>query len=108
MPKKDINYESTDIYFHKICCTALDITEIYIGHTVGFLTRKSKHKNRCSNGKDKSYNLYVYQFIRENGGWGNWSMVLVEIQKLNDRLEVFKYERELIEKYNATLNKNYT
>jgi len=32
------------------------------------------HKKRCNNG----YTLKLYNTIRENGGWDNWRMVIIE------------------------------
>jgi hypothetical protein len=41
----------------------------YIGSTKNFRRRKFEHKSVCKNENSKKYNLPVYQFIRENGGW---------------------------------------
>ena len=42
MPSKAINYDNTHLY--KIVCKDLDITDMYIGHTTDFASRKSRHK----------------------------------------------------------------
>ena len=70
------NYEKSSIY--KLCCKNVDVKEIYIGSTTNFKRRKNAHKTSCNNEKGKKYNMNVYSFIRENGGWNNWSMILVE------------------------------
>ena len=54
----------------------------------------------------KCHNAYVYSFIRENGGWSNWQMVLINTENCKDSIEALKKEREYIEQLKATLNKN--
>lgn len=102
MPKVKINYANTIIY--KIICKNINIKESYIGHTTDFTDRKYKHKHSCNNENNKNYNLYVYQFIRENGGWINWDMVEIEKIKCIDKFDATKKERYWIEFYNAELN----
>ena len=103
MPLYKTDYSKTIIY--KICCNDLNITDIYIGHTTDFKTRKNHHKSDCNNINNKGYKYYVYEFIRNNGGWDNWTMVMIEEYQCNNKLEASKRERELIEELKATLNK---
>ena len=97
------NYQKSLIY--KLCCKDTNITDIYIGSTTSFRHRKSQHKSDCNNEKKSNYNLDVYQFIRENGGWKNWEMILIEYYKCNTKLELEKREREVIENLKPSLNK---
>lgn len=97
-----MSYDKTIIY--KLCCNDTTITDIYVGHTISFVGRKSHHKGSCNNETDKSYNNYVYRFIRENGGWINWNMVELITVSCKDRKEALIYERKYILEYNATLN----
>jgi hypothetical protein len=53
----------------------------------------------------KHYNVFVNKFIRNNGGWDNFSMIEIEKYPCNDRLEAKKRERYWIETLNANLNK---
>lgn len=103
MPLKEIDYSNTIIY--KLCCNDPSITEVYVGHTTNFTRRKQQHKQACNIETNKCYNLYVYQFIRDNGGWTNWSMI--EICKVDciDSNDARKNERQHIELLGATLNK---
>ena len=103
MPRNAINYNNTTIY--KLCCKDVTITDIYVGHTTNFTKRKANHKHLTNTPTEPEYNTYKYNFIRNNGGWDNWSMI--EIKKLictgvNDACRV---ERQYIEQLNATLNK---
>jgi|SaaInlV_125m_DNA_1040241.scaffolds.fasta_scaffold30595_2 hypothetical protein len=61
-------------YIYKICCD--DCPEfVYVGSTKAFRQRKSHHKDNCNNRKDTKK---LYNTIRENGGWDNWRMVIIE------------------------------
>ena len=102
MPKKIINYQNTIIY--KLVCNDLNITDIYVGHTTNFIKRKQCHKHLCYNPNDNRYNLKVYQMIRENDGWDNWSMIEIEKYPCNDNNEACARERYYYELLNAELN----
>jgi hypothetical protein len=102
MPKKEINYNNTIIY--KIVCNDLNIQDLYIGHTTNFIKRKTKHKSNCSLSNGRECNLKVYQAIRSNGGWDNWSMIEIEKFECNDRNEAIARERFWFETLQAKLN----
>ena len=99
-----VNYDKSIIY--KLCCKDTSITYEYIGSTVNFTRRKSNHKSNCCNENGIKYNLNVYKFIRENGGWYNWDMVEVERYCATDRKDLHSRERFWLEELGATLNKN--
>lgn len=99
-----VNYNNSKIY--KICCRDTEIKDIYIGSTTNFTKRKYCHKTCCNNPNDKRYHLKLYQFIRNNGGWENWDMVLVQEVSCENKLQLHKIERSYIEKNNSTLNCN--
>ena len=102
MTKKPIDYSKSCIY--KLCCRDTNITDCYVGSTTNFRTRKWQHKSYCNKEDNKAYNRKVYQFIRDNGGWNNWDMVLIEKVNVNDGYELHKQERKYIEELNSTLN----
>ena len=99
-----VNYSQSIIY--KIVSNNPEIKELYIGSTTNFSRRKCQHKTSCNNIKSKEYNFNVYQFIRDNGDWCNWSMILIEEYKCNSSMELLKRERYWIETLKATLNNN--
>jgi hypothetical protein len=103
MPRKPIDYSNTIIY--KLCCNDPTITDVYVGHTTNWTNRKGTHKNSCNNPNYEKYNLYVYQFIREHGGWNNWSMIELEKICCVDEKDAAKHERRYFELLGATLNK---
>ena len=100
MPRKAIDYSNTIIY--KLCCNNPNITDVYVGHTTNFTNRKRTHKYKCNN--EKSNNFYVYQFIREHGGWTNWSIIEIEKICCIDANDARKNERRHLELLGATLN----
>ena len=102
MPKKDIDYSKCVIY--KIVCNNLDINDLYVGSTTEFTKRKYKHKNSCFNNNYPSYYFKVYDFIRNNGGWHNWTMIEIEKYPCNDGHEARARERYWCEQLNANLN----
>jgi hypothetical protein len=102
MPRLPIDYSKT--IFYRIVCNDLNIKDCYIGHTTNFIKRKQQHKCGCNNENNKSFNLKVYKFIRENGDWNNWSMIMIEQISCKNFNEACKLERKFIEEYNATLN----
>ena len=104
MPKKAVDYSKCVIY--KIVCNDVNITDCYVGHTTNFTKRKNQHKNNCNNPSSNSYNFNVYKFIRENGGWINWSMVMVEEYNCSSNIQACAKERHYIELLKATLNKS--
>ena len=104
MPKTPIGYSKSIIY--KICCKDPEIKDIYIGSTTNFRKRKYHHKCCCNNIKRHEYNYNVYKFIRDNGNWENWDMVMIEEYKdCESKLQLQKKERYYIETLCATLNK---
>jgi len=90
-------------YIYKICCD--DCPDyVYVGSTKAFRERKHRHKSDCNNEKSKHYNYKLYTKIRENSGWENWRMVIIdecgEITFTEARIK----EEEWRVKLNANLN----
>lgn len=102
MPRFPIDYSKTIIYVIK--CKDDNITEEYIGSTINFIERKSKHKTSCNNKTNKEHNTFKYKFIRDNGGWNNWIMLEVEKYPCNDKREAEKREEEIRVERKAKLN----
>lgn len=104
MPRLPIDYSKTIIY--KICCNDVNIKEIYVGHTTDLVRRRKEHKYNCNLESKKEYDTYKYQFIRENGGWENWSLVPVEEFACENVIQATIRERYWIEELKAELNKS--
>jgi hypothetical protein len=104
MPRKPIDYSKS--IFYKLVCRDISTTDIYVGSTTDFKSRKSEHKSISRNEKVKGYNIRLYEVIRENGGWDNWEMILIDRHNCIDSLEAHKMERHYFEILGATLNSN--
>ncbi len=96
------NYSKTILY--KIVCKDTNINDIYIGHTTNFNSRKNDHKKNCNNEKNEHYNLKVYQFIRNNGGFENWEIIKIEDYPCENKLEALKRENYLVKELKSSLN----
>ena len=99
------DYSKAIVY--KLCCKDIQITDIYIGSTCNFSRRKCAHKHDCNNEKYQTFNLKVYQFIRQNGGFENWDMIQIEAYpECTTKRELEQYERFHIEQLRPLLNCN--
>jgi hypothetical protein len=84
---------------YKIVCD--DLPEyIYVGSTKAFRSRKNQHKSRCNKGCTEK----LYSTIRENGGWNNWRMVMIEECGEISLVQVRIKEEENRMKLNANMN----
>jgi hypothetical protein len=81
------------------------VTDVYVGSTTDFTRRKYCHKHHCNKINSKKYDFNVYQAIRSNGGWENWSMILVENFPCESVNESHARERFWCEELGANLNK---
>jgi hypothetical protein len=100
---KSPDYSKCKIY--RIVCNDIKIKETYIGHTSNWVQRKCDHKKMCNSMKDSSYK---YKFIKEHGGWYNWSMLLVEDYPCENKLQAEQRERYWIENEKNPLLNIYT
>ena len=105
MPKVAHDF-SKEMIFYIIKCNDLEKTEIYVGSTFNFVKRKTQHKSNCTNPKSRGYHFKQYVYIRENGGWDNFNMTMIDRKVCVDMLEVRKHEQTLITQYKASLNTN--
>jgi predicted GIY-YIG superfamily endonuclease len=101
MVKNYMAYQNTFIY--KIICKDDKITNTYVGLTIDFKKRQRSHELNCYNLKSGK----LYDFIRLNGGWYNWDMIIVEKCFCQNRKEAGIREKYWYEMLKADLNKNY-
>jgi predicted GIY-YIG superfamily endonuclease len=91
-------------YIYKIVCNDVSCLEFYVGSTTCFRKRKYSHKSRCNNPNDIRYNSKIYNDIRENGGWDNWRMVILEEMIDTTKIQANIREEHYRLKLCATLN----
>lgn len=96
------DYSKSIIY--KLQCKDPQVSEIYIGATTNFTSRKCKHKKACINENREKYNYYVYRFIRAHGNWENWEMIVVEKVNARDKRHLNQIESKYIRELKAKLN----
>lgn len=90
---------------YRIYCKDTNITDCYIGRTNNFKRRIIEHKKLCNYINGKDYNLYLYQFIRNNLGFDNFIFECLE--ECENLIIAKEKERYWYEIYNPTLNTNY-
>lgn len=101
MPRTAIDYSNTVIY--KIVSKDLNLNFCYVGHTTDFIRRKAEHKKRSKN--ILINNTKLYKSIFDNGGWGEFDMVVVEnYNDCKNGIDACTRERYWYEKLNANLN----
>jgi hypothetical protein len=105
MPRKAIDYSKGLIY--KIVCKDTTIKERYVGSTTDIIRRRQSHKSDCNNINTSRYNYKVYQFIRENGGWKNWELVLIEYYPCETELELGRREDYWKQELKSSLNSHF-
>jgi len=89
-------------YIYKI--SNPDMNENYIGSTSDYRKRIVSHKyntNRCNS---IGYNIPLYKFIRENGGWNNWESEIIEEIDYDNKELLRKKERNYINENPYSLN----
>ena len=103
MPRKDIDYSRCIIY--KIVCNDFNVKDLYVGHTTDLVKRRSRHKSTCNNPNDPMHSVKIYTIIRENGGWDNWSVIVVDnFIGCKNAEDARTRERYWFEQLNASLN----
>ena len=81
-----------------------DNENVYIGSTNNFKQRKWDHKNTCNNPNLKGYNYKIYKYIRENGGWDEFVINVIEAYPCSCKRELVKREDEIMCEIKSNLN----
>lgn len=79
---------------------------MYIGSTTNFKSRANHHRLTCTNPKYKCYDMYLYQVIREHGGWENWEMSPLEVLENSTKKDAAVRQQDFIYELNPSLNKH--
>jgi len=102
MPKVSMDFSKTIIYH--FVCNDENVKCSYVGSTTNFSKRKYAHKKRCIDETDPHYHIKVYQFIRENGGWTNWTMKPLEEYSCENKTQQIIREQFWIEQLKPEMN----
>jgi len=77
----------------------------YVGSTSNMNSRKSSHKYNCSHENNKNYNLDIYQYIRNNGGFDNFEIIPIrKLENVSNKNDLLIAERTEMEKYTGLKN----
>ena len=78
---------------------------IYVGSSCDFINREKKHRyNCCNNESSDKYNLPIYKYIRENGGFENYEIIPVSFHNLNNIVELRILEQQEMDKHTGLMN----
>ena len=97
-----MNYNQARIY--KITCNLPTINEIYIGSTADYEARSASHRSDCHNVKSPNYGYKVYNYIRSNGGFGNFTIDVIEHYPCADKKAMRIREQYWIDTLEPQLN----
>jgi len=92
-------------FIYKFVCNDITIPNTYTGSSTDWIKRKNCHKSACNNDRCPKYNLYVYQFMRANGGWNNFTMLKICDFPCQNKFELELEERKYMELLKSDLNK---
>ena len=81
-----------------------DTKNVYVGSTNDLKKRIKSHKCSCNNEKNKCYNINLYQYIRENGGFNQYEFIILECYVCNFKYELYDREDDYIKMYDNNLN----
>lgn len=90
--------------FYKITCLNNNVDFLYVGSTKNLNNRKWLHKSVCNNPNNSSYNLKLYETIRNNGGWDNWEVRPIGKGIFNNKTDARIEEQRYINELRANLN----
>lgn len=98
------NYNESRVY--KIWCNLSGIDEIYVGSSVNFVARCLLHRSDCNNINSPRYDNKLYNYIRNNGGFENFNIHVLEIFPCKNYIELHQREQKWIDELKPTLNNN--
>lgn len=103
--KPKIMNDFSKCVIYMIFCKDEKIKDVYISSSTNFLAIKSCHKSSCNNIHNKQYHSYLYNFIRENGGWDNWDCKIYEDYPCDNKHESKQRIKEISKNFSIISNK---
>ena len=91
------------LYIYKIENNT-DKEQFYIGSTLNLSRRKSHHKKNVKNKVGKLYWCKLYVYIRNHGGWDNFTFTKIDEIDINLLSEGTEYEQSIIDELKPSLN----
>jgi hypothetical protein len=81
-----------------------DPEQFYIGSTLNLSRRKSHHKKNVRNKVGKLYWTRLYQYIRDHGGWDNFTFTKTHEIHIECLSEGTCFEQTIIDEFQPSLN----
>ena len=81
-----------------------DKEQFYIGSTLNLSRRKSHHKKNVKNKVGKLYWCKLYVYIRNHGGWDNFTFTKLHEIEINLLSEGTCFEQSIIDELKPPLN----
>jgi len=102
MPRVKINY--AEMIFYKIYCLSPSITKVFVGHTTNVNQRKHILKKQT---QSETYYSDMIEFIKNSGGWENWSLQMLEKYECKSHIDIILreiYHTDLLNKKNNNVD----
>lgn len=81
-----------------------DPEQFYIGSTLNLSRRKSHHKKNVRNKVGKLYWTRLYQYIRDHGGWDNFTFTKTHEIDIECLSQGTCFEQTIIDEFQPPLN----
>ena len=82
-----------------------DDDNVYVGATCNLIRRRNEHKSVCFNENVVNHNLFLYHYIRNNGGWEKFIVLKIHDFPCKSKCELDIEERRYIDLIKPKLNK---
>ena len=114
-PRASPNFQNGAIY--KIYCKDETITDYFIGRTTNLKATIRNLKFKCNSPKSVEYNRKHCEFIRNNGGFNNWGVCILQeyptdnahslVSELQRLLLILKPSLNILDGYNPNKPTSY-
>jgi len=81
-----------------------DPEQFYIGSKLNLSRRKSHHKKNVRNKVGKLYWTKLYKYIRDHGGWDNFTFTKTHEIDIESLSQGTGFEQTIIDEFNPPLN----
>lgn len=102
MPRKYVDYSKTYVYQLTCKTSNKNTVDSYISYTTNITQRKYKHKREALD--SVHHHTKLYDCIRKNGGWPNWTCIILEECSCSNEFQARERANFYIMKMKPNLN----
>jgi hypothetical protein len=95
--------DDRNTHLHKLVCNDTIITACFVGYSIN-LADITEKRRQCS----KTHERKVYKFIRDNGGFEKFHMVVIATKTCADKSEALRELRRYFEQSNGAFKKSFS